>query len=178
MEDIGILRRSAGRSFLGRWPTPKLIVLWCLLVFTFTAGGYYTAGTQVQGASFMQHAAIESAILSGGLGFGIATCLIGGLWTLASVHIGRFGKGAAILSLAASSFVSAMATRYVIQAVANSFPPDAFILTGESSMGIVFVWGYVIIIAAIGFIVFTGVVIFMRRAPRHSQPQHKHSTSS
>lgn len=166
MEDTGVLKEPARRSFLGRWPGLKLIVLWCAIVSSFAGCGYYSSGTQIQGASFMQHAATEGAILSGGLGVGIATCLIVGLWILAGVQIGRFGRGAAILWLAASSFVSAMATLRVTEVVADSFPRDAFILTGESSWGIILAWGEMIIIAAVAFVLFTGVLIFMRGSAR------------
>ena len=164
MENRRILEHSAGWSLLGRLANLKLILLWCVTVAAFAGVGFYSPGAQIQGDSFSTRAAVQGAVLLGGLGVGIATCLTIALFILNRVQTNRLRKGWAVLWLAVSSIVSSIATVVVTEVVADSMPRDWNILRGENRMAIALTWAWTTGIAVLVFVLFTALVIFAGRA--------------
>ena len=145
--------RSRGRSFLGRWPALKLAFLWCGIVGALTwFGGAFD---------------VESAILLGGLGVGMATCVAAGFGLLGLVHTRSVGKIEAIVWLAVSSLVSPILAVIVTETVANVMG----VLRDESSLAMAETALWAVTIAGGTFFMFTPIVIGINKPP--AQPREE-----
>ena len=138
---------APGRSFLGRWPGWKLVVVWCAIVAGFTwYGGTYSA---------------EGAVIMGGSGTGIATCLVAGLGVLSLVHRRSMGKMEAIVWLAVSSVATPITTVIMIIWISQAIGITEDGLFAFSKMMM-----FMLVIAGGTFLMFTPIVIGIGKPPR------------
>ena len=140
--------------------TLKVILLWLLVVALFAASGFidWHAPRGVRNAA-------EGAMLQGGLGVGIATCVTVGLLITAKVQGNRLPKRAAIFHLVTSSFVSTVSTLVLILLVRPFFPKSWDILHGEEILGLFTVTACMGIAAIAIFVLFTIAVLLSRQQP-------------
>lgn len=144
---------------LKRW---QLIALWLAIVTVFTLFGYFRPGNQIEASDFSVRAAVEVAVLFGGLGFGIATCGVFGLDVLSRVRYGRLRKLWAIASLAISAVASIIATPATILLARAALPWR--ILSGERTLAVAEISGSMVIVAAGAFVFFSFSVFCIREA--------------
>ena len=135
------------RSFLGRWPGWKLAGAWCVIVTAFTwYGGTYGA---------------QGAVVMGGLGVGVATCLVAGFGILSMVQTRFMGKIEAIVWLAVSSVATP-----IIAVIATIWISKAVGVTEDGMFAIAKIALWVITIAGGTFLMFTPIVIGIGKPPR------------
>jgi hypothetical protein len=165
MENTAILTSLLRWFFPGGCITSRIVFVWLFLVVVFAGYGFIHSGNQLRGDSFSMPFAVEGAILTGGLGVGIATCVTGGLMILANLQANRFGKGTAILHLFTCTLVSTVSTPASIVLARPVFPKAWNLFNGEGFMGIAFVSWWMGIVAITVFLLLAITVILSSHQP-------------
>ena len=94
MEDTAVTRTLLQWFFPNGRITSRIAFVWFFLVVLFAAFGF------LQGDSISIRSGVQDAILTGGLGVGITTCVIGGLG--AGAAYGAPGSAPAVASSASA----------------------------------------------------------------------------
>ena len=132
-----------------------LIFLWLLLVGLFAAYGFFGPGheNQLYGQPFDYGEASVAALIYGGIGFTLATCLTVSLYTIQRLREKSFTGFAAILLV------------FLCSAVAAFIPPFVMACSGhyhgESALAIAYVASYTVGIGLVGFVLFDIAVLIL-----------------
>lgn len=136
--------------------------LWFFVVVAFGGFGFFGPGfaNQISGDHFALWVAVQAAVLYGGLGVGIATCLAGGFYILNCVRQKRLSKAWAIILLAIVSFGSTFLTPASIHCAQKVLPWT--LLEGEGWMSIAVMWFLMILISIAAFVVLAAWILLTK----------------
>jgi hypothetical protein len=147
-----------------------LPLLWIGILGGFLYYGYFICGDAdirsqaYLGPQFALECRTENAVLWGGFGIGLATCIVAGLLIVSLVRRRHLKWGWAVLFLAASAIGSSVLTAVGIETARNCVPFE--ILHGESGMNIYFMTSFTELVVALGFVVFSVWVVCARMKNR------------
>ena len=132
------------------------IILWLILVVAFAAYGFFGPGFegQIDGCPFFWDIAWSGALYYGGIGFSIATCIVGGLHVTFKVRRGALPKSFGILFVLLWSQVGAILPP-VFMSISSLFE-------GETEMTVIFQTVLTVGMGILAFVAFTIAILCIR----------------
>ena len=133
-----------------------LIFFWLVLVALFTGYGFFGPGFegQTSGCPFYWDVAWSEALYCGGIGFSIATCVVGGIYTILQVRDGSLSHGFGLIMVLFWSCVGAI--------LPPVFMSASGLFHGETGMMIIDEAMLTILTGILGSVAFTVVILFVR----------------
>lgn len=146
-----------------------LCPLWLCILGIYIFYGYCVVGTSddyrteasYMGPQFLLKMRTQWAVLWGGYGIGLATCVTVGLLLVSLARAGRLQKGWALLLLLVSAACSTILTPFSISFARDSVPVE--ILDGESGLLPFFQAVLMFYTAALSFVVFSVWIFLPKR---------------